>query len=380
MTATEVQASRREFEQALIGGLIRASHAFEPNNVDRWRFPARGLRELGQRLREATLAAAYRRGFVRARPAGPASAAKLAYVLDHLDELAWLYQRLADATSRELLVDLLKYRILGRDHVRLPTNGPSYWDARASIDRLYLRRPSAARSSDGEDLGLYALPGTGGPIQLVASPLDVLNMFLLQQYAYRAGSREVAVKPGAIVLDGGGCWGDSALYFADRAGAAGQVHSFEFVPANLELLRRNLAANPALAERVTVVPAALWDAIGERLQYTAAGPETRVTTVPGSGGAPTQTIDQYVAQADLPRVDFIKLDIEGSELRALRGAERTLHRWRPTLAVALYHRLQDFVEIPRYIADLGLGYRLYLGHYTIHAEETILFAAADGPA
>jgi hypothetical protein len=71
------------------------------------------------------------------------------------------------------------------------------------------------------------------------------------------------------------------------------------------------------------------------------------------------------------------MDIEGAELAALRGAERTLRRDRPRLAISLYHKPEDFYEIPEFLAGLGAGYRLYMDHYTIHEEETVLFAEAE---
>ena len=369
------------FDRELIAGLLLSTHGFQPHNVDRWRYPAGGLRRVRRWARDTALAMARRWGFVRARAAGPASTARLAFVLDHLESLSRFHARLADARSRQLLIELLKFRILGGDHVRLPTSDARYWDLRASIDRRFLHRRAASRSPRGEVLDEYALPGARGPISVQAHKLDILNVFLLQQYAYREAGQDIAVRDGDVVLDGGGCWGDSALYFADRAGATGQVHSFEFEADNLEVMRRNLGLNPELASRVSIVPSALWDRADERLHYAPAGAATAVTAESATGPAVrTVTIDAYVAQAALPRVDYIKLDIEGAELKALRGAEQTLRRWRPTLAIALYHRLGDFVEIPEYLADLQLHYRLYLGHFTIHAEETILFAtAADRP-
>ena len=68
--------------------------------------------------------------------------------------------------------------------------------------------------------------------------------------------------------------------------------------------------------------------------------------------------------------------IEGSELAALRGAESTIRRWRPKLAISIYHRPEDFFVIPSWIDSLGLGYRFYLDHYSIHGEETVLYATA----
>jgi hypothetical protein len=77
----------------------------------------------------------------------------------------------------------------------------------------------------------------------------------------------------------------------------------------------------------------------------------------------------------LPRVDFIKMDIEGSELNALRGAEGTILGFKPKLAISIYHRDSDFIEIPNYLRKLDVGYEFFLDHFTVYGEETILFAA-----
>jgi hypothetical protein len=98
----------------------------------------------------------------------------------------------------------------------------------------------------------------------------------------------------------------------------------------------------------------------------------------GAGSTSTDSIDALVQRGAIGRVDFIKLDIEGSELSALRGADSTLRRFRPRLAIAAYHRPDDLVTIPEYLDSLGVGYRFRLGHFTIHREETVLFAAAAG--
>ena len=64
---------------------------------------------------------------------------------------------------------------------------------------------------------------------------------------------------------------------------------------------------------------------------------------------------------------YIKMDIEGSELQALKGAEATIKKHRPFLAVCLYHRKNDLIEIPLYIKSLGVEYDYYLrgGYHTI---------------
>jgi hypothetical protein len=60
-------------------------------------------------------------------------------------------------------------------------------------------------------------------------------------------------------------------------------------------------------------------------------------------------------------------------LAALRGAEASIRKHRPKLAISVYHRLEDMETIPRYLAGLDLGYRFYLDHHTIYGNETVLF-------
>jgi hypothetical protein len=71
------------------------------------------------------------------------------------------------------------------------------------------------------------------------------------------------------------------------------------------------------------------------------------------------------------------MDIEGAELKALEGALETIKKYKPKMAIAIYHSMDDLVNIPKWIAGLNLGYKMHLGHYTIHSEETILFATCQ---
>ena len=91
-------------------------------------------------------------------------------------------------------------------------------------------------------------------------------------------------------------------------------------------------------------------------------------------GLPTRTIDGLVGSNQLKKIDFLKMDIEGSELGALQGGEKALRRWRPKLAISLYHRPEDLFSIPLWLSALDCGYRFFLDHYSIHHEETVLYA------
>jgi FkbM family methyltransferase len=240
-----------------------------------------------------------------------------------------------------------------------------------AVERDTLVERSVSRVGN-YDLDLYRLPGATGTIELEAHAMNILNSFFIREYRFDRSGVVVDAKDGDIVIDGGGCWGDTALYFADRA-PKGKVFVFEFDPRNLEVLRRNLARNPRLAERIEIVEKALWSKSGEELPFADAGPATRIGS--GSIAVESISIDDFAAQANAPRVDFIKLDVEGAEIPVLHGAQNTIRSFAPKLAVSIYHSIHDLLTIPQLLDQMRTDYDVYVDHATIHAEETIAFAA-----
>ena len=83
------------------------------------------------------------------------------------------------------------------------------------------------------------------------------------------------------------------------------------------------------------------------------------------------SIDQVVK--DLP-VSFIKLDVEGFELPALRGAKKTICRCRPRMAVCAYHKKEDLIELPKFLLDLEMDYQLYIRMYSNEYLEIVIYA------
>ena len=86
---------------------------------------------------------------------------------------------------------------------------------------------------------------------------------------------------------------------------------------------------------------------------------------------------ELIKSEKITDVDFIKMDIEGAELNALKGSLTTIQKFKPKLAISVYHSLEDYSSILLWLRELNLGYKFYLRHFTIHAEETILFAISD---
>jgi FkbM family methyltransferase len=143
----------------------------------------------------------------------------------------------------------------------------------------------------------------------------------------------------------------------------------------------NISLNPEVKERIVLIPSPVSRRSGDTIYFVDNGPASTIRFEPfaeQTGFATTISVDDFVRSTGIDRVDFVKMDIEGAEPIALAGAIETIRRFRPKLAIAIYHSMDDFVSIPRWIVDLNLGYRLFLGHYTIHAEETVIFARVGG--
>lgn len=178
-------------------------------------------------------------------------------------------------------------------------------------------------------------------------------------------------KPGATILDVGANIGAQTLPLAQWVGAAGKVIAFEPSDVAVARLRANLAVNPVLLPRVDVhhafvgregatPPASVhssWPVDGRGGSDVSHG---GVRTP--SAGASLLCLDRMTAEGLLPRVDLLKLDVDGFESDVLGGAEETLARWKPPIVLELAPGAHDSHGAGRFeemLATLGrCGYRL----------------------
>jgi len=93
-------------------------------------------------------------------------------------------------------------------------------------------------------------------------------------------------------------------------------------------------------------------------------------------GGVAQTVDMRSIDSILKgeRASFIKMDIEGSELAALKGAQKTIEQYKPKLAISLYHKPEDLLDIPEYILSVRKDYKLYLRLYSNMQLDLVLYA------
>ena len=85
----------------------------------------------------------------------------------------------------------------------------------------------------------------------------------------------------------------------------------------------------------------------------------------------TATLDSVIEdRGDL----YIKMDIEGAEIEALRGAERLIRNCKPKLAICIYHKDEDVIKIPEMLLKYNEDYKFYIRHYSLTKNETVLYA------
>lgn len=161
--------------------------------------------------------------------------------------------------------------------------------------------------------------------------------------------------PGGVFIDVGANVGYFAALASRWVGATGCVVAFEPVPATLKNLESNLALNNC--ENVRVFPNACSDKSGSALMIVGKQSGWSHIGVDGEGDiqVATITLDDFVEQNGLERMDVLKIDTEGADYKVLLGARRAIERYRPTVLMELDH-IVDFgdtlEDVQRFFAEL----------------------------
>lgn len=172
---------------------------------------------------------------------------------------------------------------------------------------------------------------------------------------------------GKVIYDIGAHVGAYALYFSGRVGPRGRVVAFEPQPENFRKLRRNLERNGV--ENVSAFALGLGASRERRTIFMLPGMTTTASMATDAdtpfrlraGEGRIEALDELIEELNLPRPDFLKMDVEGMEGEALRGARRTLRRWRPDLLIEVHGAdgPQKRANLERIVAALaGLRYRM----------------------
>ena len=250
-----------------------------------------------------------------------------------------------------------------------------YFDLVDRGKRVQTYRRSASVLDADEDLGVRLISYPSKSFWFKPLPGDDgrggLADLLAEQDWVAHKNPEFLVRPGDIVIDGGAHVG----VFTHKAlslGAA-KVIAVEPNPTNLECFRRNFEQEMA-SGRVLLVPMGLWSSETTRPLFS--GVSTALDSLVGTFGLgsveiPVTTIDRLVEKLDLPRVDYIKMDIQGAERQALQGGLKTLRQFRPRLMLD-HDRSDDTRVLPEIVRQAHSDYVLGCGPCEPFAEDLSL--------
>lgn len=173
-----------------------------------------------------------------------------------------------------------------------------------------------------------------------------------------------------IFIDGGAYTGDTLDDFIRKTNKCfKQIHCFELNTNVYKKLQNKIHKDYFdLKDKIETYPLGLCDS-KKTVQYS----DEEAASCIGTGALIGQVADLDTVLGDQD-VTFIKMDIEGSEIAALKGAQHLIKRCRPTLAICIYHAAADYWNIPLYIKTLVPEYQLYIRHHTDLLIETVCYA------
>jgi len=168
------------------------------------------------------------------------------------------------------------------------------------------------------------------------------------------------------IIDGGAYTGDSYQEAKENLNID-MAYLFEPDPKNFAKLTQSVG-NDALC-----YPYALSDSVKTISFVGGVGPSSAAIDH-GDIKIEATSIDKLFSKQD---IDFIKLDIEGSEADALRGASETLSRCRPVISMALYHKPGDMWELPLLVNQLVQDYSFYIRQHDNNSFEAVFYAVPN---
>lgn len=175
----------------------------------------------------------------------------------------------------------------------------------------------------------------------------------------------VPIRNDAVYVDGGTYNGDTIREFINfQNGQFDKIYAFEMDKRNFDLIDR-----ADFDERVEFLNYGLWSTKGE-LSYMSSYSSSSLGEM-GNNTARVISLDEALK---LGKVTMLKMDIEGAEIEALKGAKQIIQKWCPDCMISIYHKPADIWEIPFLLHSLVKDYTFYIRHHDNTIHETVLYA------
>ena len=176
----------------------------------------------------------------------------------------------------------------------------------------------------------------------------------------------------ASYFDCGAFTGDTIAAFLHAAGGSyRRIWAVE--PDRLNFAQLSRYVSEARLAATELINKGLYSFAG-KLPFRESGTMLSMISEEADSMIEVDTIDRIT---DGQPVTYIKMDVEGVELQALKGAEQTIRRYRPALGISIYHRQRDLTDIPRYIREIVPEYTFRFRVHKKLAIDAVLYATAE---
>lgn len=184
----------------------------------------------------------------------------------------------------------------------------------------------------------------------------------------------IVPSPSEIFIDCGAYYGETSLFFQDYCVSAGQPAPlclmFEPDPTNFSRLQKSAKK---FSKPPFLFQMGLWHEASQCNFVSAMFFSCRIEPS-GQSSIAVDTLDHILETIpEPPAVTYIKIDVEGADMNVLRGARKTILKYHPRIAVAIYHSDEHMLQIPEFLHELYPDYRFYIRHYTCFDADTILY-------
>ena len=166
-----------------------------------------------------------------------------------------------------------------------------------------------------------------------------------------------------VFVDGGGYVGDTVSEVIKNFPDYKKIYSIEPIAENLRIAKRDLANY----KNIEFIECGL----SHKKQTLFFNEEKSFSSMFGHGtqSVEVDALDNLISE----KIDYIKLDIEGAEQDAIKGARKLIKRDKPILAICIYHKAEDWYKIPQQVLEIDQNYKIYLRHYMEGIFETVMY-------
>lgn len=169
-----------------------------------------------------------------------------------------------------------------------------------------------------------------------------------------------------VFIDGGAYDFDTSKLLLKKCKPE-KIFAFEPDRDNLNKIQTSIGTYSDV--EIELINKGLWNQ-ADTLYFNSSGDKESCIVEEGNDMIEVAAIDDLIQE----KVTFIKMDIEGAEMNALIGAQKLISKYKPKLAICVYHKVNDLIDIPSFVLSLVPEYKLYLRHYSWTPAEMVMYA------